>query len=207
MSESGTVNCEYLAGNQLCRSIVEDEEGRVAREKGCSQIVKNMCCYLCEHRESCEISCNYLDKSGASQSTSQKTLNIDQETRECQDRIERLAVLLADGKIGEQSYVSATKALENRLETLKKARGDPNVMLLPSKAVERLEEASTGRPTLLWYLVPFFFGILGGLVGYVGTKDEDTDMANGLLLFGAVWSIILYIFYWVALSSLIFNVR
>jgi hypothetical protein len=207
MSESGTVDCEYLVDNQLCRSIVEDEEGRAAREKGCLQIVKNMCCYLCERRESCEISCSYLDKSGGSQGTDQKTLNIDQETRECQERIARLAVLLADGKIGEQSYVAATKALENRLDVLQKAKGNPNVILSSSKAVERLGEASTGRPTLLWYLVPFFFGILGGIVGYVGTKDEDKDMAGGLLLFGTIWSIILYIIYWIALSSLIFHAR
>jgi len=207
MSESGTVDCEYLVDNQLCRSIVEDEEGRAAREKVCSQIVKNMCCYLCERRESCEISCNYLDKSDASQSTGQETLNIDQETRECQERIERLAVLLADGKIGEQSYAAATKALENRLDALKKAQGNPNVILSSSKAVESLEETSTGRPTLFWYLVPFFFGILGGIIGYVGTKDEDKDMAGGLLLFGTIWSIILYIIYWIALSSLIFHAR
>jgi hypothetical protein len=207
MSESGTVDCEYLVDNQLCRSIVEDEEGRAAREKGCSQIVKNMCCYLCERRESCEISCSYLDKSGGSQITGQKTLNIDQETRECQERIARLAVLLADGKIGEQSYVAATKALEDRLEALKSARGNPNVLLFTSRDVGRSEEVSSGKPTLLWYFVPFFFGILGGLVGYVGTKDEDKDMANGLLLFGAVWSIILYIIYWIALSSLIFHAR
>jgi len=80
-------------------------------------------------------------------------------------------------------------------------------MQSPSRDVEGLEEASSGRPTLLWYFVPFFFGILGGLVGYVGTKDEDKDMANGLLLFGAIWSIILYIFYWIVFSSLIFHAR
>jgi hypothetical protein len=207
MSESSTVDCEFLVDNQLCRSIVEDEEGRAARERSCSQTLKNMCCYLCGCRESCEISCNYLDKSGVSQSADQKTLNIEQETRECQERIARLAVLLADGKIGEQSYVAATKALENRLDVLQKAKGNPNVILSSSKAAERLEEASTGRPTFLWYLVPLFFGILGGIVGYVGTRDEDKDMAGGLLLFGAVWSIILYVVYWIALSSLIFHAR
>jgi len=127
--------------------------------------------------------------------------------RECQEKIERLAVLLADEKIGEQSFLAATKALENKLDALKKAKSNPNVMLSTSRDVEGLEEASSVRPTLLWYLVPFLFGILGGLVGYVGTKDEDKDMANGLLLFGAVWSIILYIFYWIVLSSLIFGAR
>jgi hypothetical protein len=202
MSEGSTIDCEFIVDNQLCGSIVEDEEGKAARQKGCSQSVKNMCCYLCDHRESCEISCNYLDKSDASQSIGQKTLNIDQETREYHERIERLAVLLADGKIGEQSFVAATKALENKLDALKKAKSNPNVTPSPSRDVEGFEEASSGRPTLLWYFVPFLFGILGGLIGYVVTKDDDKDMANGLLLFGAVWSIILYIFYWALLASI-----
>lgn len=207
MGESSTVDCEYLVDNQLCRSIIENEEGRGAREKGCSEVVKNMCCYLCVRRESCDIGCNYLDKSGAVQNVSQSAESIEQEKRKCEERIERLAVLLADGKIGEQSYVAATKALENRLDALKKAKSNPNVMMSPSRDVGGFDEVSSGRPTLLWYLVPFFFGILGGIVGYVGTKDEDKDMANGLLLFGAIWSIILYIFYWILLTSLFFRVR
>jgi hypothetical protein len=47
-------------------------------------------------------------------------------------------------------------------------------------------------PTALWYLVPFLFGIIGGLIAYVGVKDEDVDMANSLLLFGALWSVVLF---------------
>ena len=207
MGESSTVDCEYLLDNQLCRSIIENEEGRDAREKGCSEAAKNMCCYLCALRESCDVGCNYLDKPRASQNVSQSAVSIEQEIRKCEERIERLAVLLADGKIGEQSYAAATKALENRLDALKKAKSNPNVILSPSRDVSGFEEVSSGRPTLLWYLVPFFFGILGGIVGYVGTKDEDKDMANGLLLFGAIWSIILYIFYWILLTSLFFRVR
>jgi hypothetical protein len=200
MSEGSTIDCEFLVDNH-CGSIVEDEEGKAAREKGCSQSVKNMCCYLCEHRESCEISCNYLDKSDTSHSTGQKTLNINQETRQYLERIERLAVLLADGKIGEQSFVAATKALENKLDALKKGKSNPNAILSISRDVEGLEEASSGKPTILWYFVPFFFGILGGLVGYVATKDDDKDMANGLLFFGVLWQIILVIFYWWILTS------
>jgi len=203
VSENNVVNCEYLVDNQLCRSIIEDEDGLAVREKGCLEAVKNLCCYLCSHRESCEISCSYLDKLGSSRTTDQKSVNVDQEIKQCQERIERLAGLLADGKIGEESYVAATKALENRIEALKKAKGNPNVMLSSSRGIIGSEDISNGGPTLLWYLVPFFFGILGGIVGYVGVKDEDRGMADGLLLFGALWSIILYAIYWFAVLSLL----
>ena len=133
-------------------------------------------------------------------------MSVDQEIRDCQERIERLAVLLADGKIGEQSYATATRTLENRLEALKKAKDNPNDMLSSSRGIDRFEGTSSERPTLFWYFVPFFFGILGGLVGYVATKDDDKDMANGLLLFGAIWSIILYIFYWFILTSIFLHI-
>lgn len=52
-------------------------------------------------------------------------------------------------------------------------------------------------PSNLWYLVPFFFGIIGGLIGYVGTKDEDRDMAFNLLIFGIFWSLVLAFIAWV----------
>src|SRR4030042_3931086 len=140
MGESSTVDCEYLVDNQLCRSIIENEEGRDAREKGCSEAVKNLCCFLCARRESCDVGCNYLDKSGVVQNVSQSAVSIEQEIRTCEERIERLAVLLADGKIGEQSYVAATKALENRLDALKKAKSNPNVVLSSSSDVSGFED-------------------------------------------------------------------
>jgi predicted ribosome quality control (RQC) complex YloA/Tae2 family protein len=58
------------------------------------------------------------------------------------------------------------------------------------------------KPSSLWYIVPFLFGIIGGIIGYVGTKSEDSDLANNLLIFGILWSIVLYIAYWLLISSL-----
>lgn len=49
------------------------------------------------------------------------------------------------------------------------------------------------KPTYFWFLVPFFFGIIGGIIGYVWTKDEDNGFATGLLVYGLVWTICLVI--------------
>jgi len=51
------------------------------------------------------------------------------------------------------------------------------------------------RARALWYLLPFLFGIIGGIIAYVGVKDEETEMADSLLIFGIVWSIYLFLVY------------
>jgi hypothetical protein len=202
MAQSRSVECEYLVDGELCKSIIGDEEGKATRQKWCLEAVKNFCCYLCARRESCEISCSFLDEPGGSQGKIQASMGIDREIEECKKRIDRLAVLLADGKIGEQSYATATGTLENRMESLKKAKENPNVLPPSSMGVEKFEDASLHRPTLLWYLVPFFFGLIGGIVAYVGVKDEDKAMADGLLIFGLAWTFFLAIIYWILIASM-----
>ena len=58
----------------------------------------------------------------------------------------------------------------------------------PSKtsSVQKYEPS----PSLWWYLVPLFFGLLGGIVGYVGVKNEDKGMANNLLNLGIIMTVI-----------------
>ena len=60
------------------------------------------------------------------------------------------------------------------------------------------------KPTELWYLMPFFFGIIGGIVGYVSIKKDDRAMADNLLYFGIIWTLIVILVgiavYWYFLS-------
>jgi hypothetical protein len=46
------------------------------------------------------------------------------------------------------------------------------------------------KPTILWYLVPLFFSILGGIIAYAGVKNDDEDMAGNLLVFGMIMFVI-----------------
>lgn len=41
-----------------------------------------------------------------------------------------------------------------------------------------------------WYLVPLFFGIIGGIIAWAVTKDRDPKRARNLLIFGLVWSLV-----------------
>jgi hypothetical protein len=52
----------------------------------------------------------------------------------------------------------------------------------------------------------FLFGIVGGLIAYVGTKDRDQSKANNSLIFGIVWTFILSILYWAAFYYLISSI-
>ena len=66
---------------------------------------------------------------------------------------------------------------------------------------EKIDSLTRARypsePSLWWWAVPFFFGILGGIIAYVGVKNEDQDMANNLLTFGVVWTFVLAILGWI----------
>jgi hypothetical protein len=203
------VECEYLVDSRLCKAITEQSEGRDVRRKFCKNSPKDYCCYLCSDRENCEISCSYLDTPGESlHLDSTISSKIEGEIKKYEEEKAKLSVLLANGKIGEQSYLAATKTLESKIDELKKIKESP---AMSQKAVTALHESNeferaidlVAKPTALWYLVPFFFGIIGGIVAYVGTKDDDKGMAESLLLFGIIWTIILVVAYFAILSSIL----
>lgn len=59
MSTENDVKCEYLAGKS-CKAV-SGGAGETVRQDSCSNELKNLCCYLCDHRKSCEIGCDLLD--------------------------------------------------------------------------------------------------------------------------------------------------
>lgn len=73
--------------------------------------------------------------------------------------IKKLAVLFAKGEISEETYKASVQVLEEKLGGLEQIESDIYL--------------SRPQPSDLWYLVPFFFGIIGGLIAYVAVKDED----------------------------------
>lgn len=135
-------------------------------------------------------------------------LKVEREIKKYEEEKAKLAVLFANSKIGEKSYLAATMTLESKIENLKKAKenhklSQDTVSTLSERDEFEGEVNPTTTPTALWYLVPFFFGIIGGIVGYVGTKDEDQGMADGLLIFGIIWTIIVALAYFAIVASLL----
>lgn len=43
----------------------------------------------------------------------------------------------------------------------------------------------------LWYLVPLFFGFIGGIVAWAVNKDRDPKKARNMLIFGIIWTVLL----------------
>lgn len=203
-------SCEYLLENRLCRAVIEQDEGNSARREFCKNAPKNYCCYLCGDHENCEIGCSYLDeKVEPARLDRDIASKIKQQIRKYEEEKGKLASLLANGKIGEQSFSAATKTLDTKIEELKKAGESPSLEEIKTAIDQNIEiedtEDGATKPTSLRYLVPFFFGILGGIVGYVAVKDEDKDMAQSLIIFGALMTLVLvlifftfwlYLFYW-----------
>jgi DNA-binding transcriptional regulator YhcF (GntR family) len=86
-----------------------------------------------------------------------------------------LKTLILDGKIaGSLDLVTRVLIREPLLEEKAKAT-----------TIEKAE------PSALWWLLPIFFGILGGIIAYVGVKDDDRNMAENLLFFSILLSVIL----------------
>src|SRR5437016_11723401 len=52
----------------------------------------------------------------------------------------------------------------------------------PSNAAQHVSGA--------WYLLPFFFGIIGGIIAWAVNKDKDPKRARNLLIFGLVWTLV-----------------
>ena len=46
-----------------------------------------------------------------------------------------------------------------------------------------------------WYLVPFFFMIIGGVIAWFVNKDRDPKKAQNFLIFGFLWSAVVSIIY------------
>jgi hypothetical protein len=183
-------NCEFLVEGRLCRIGTEDPEFRRVRKKSCKNPRKNYCCYLCPVQEECKISCNYLDAKTESVSDSDYSLRIEEEIKEYDKEKKKLNTLWNEGKIGECSYKTAIDAIEEKTRKLKEVKKRDFTMREEEEVLKELTESptETEEPTGFWYLVPIFFALIGGIVAYVGLKDEDEDMANTCLIFGFVVS-------------------
>ncbi len=62
MKSTKDVQCEYLAADHRSCVSVDDVEGQKGRNVGCSAEVKDLCCYLCEKKGACDVSCSFLDE-------------------------------------------------------------------------------------------------------------------------------------------------
>jgi hypothetical protein len=117
------VECEYLLEGDCARQQQNCPEVKSARKEFCGNSSKDYCCYLCSYRENCEIACSYLDRSPESTSIdSDLSSKVEQQIKKYEEEKVKLSVLFANAKIGEQSYLKATQALDGKIEELKNSR-------------------------------------------------------------------------------------
>lgn len=202
--EKGSVKCEYLSENGSCKALMKNKEGEAVRDESCVNEVKDSCCYMCPEQEMCEISCDYLSTENKQESGRiNQATRMNHEIAKYKRSIEKLSVFYAEGKISEESYLRSVKNLEGKINRFEELKKNPKSLDSQqySSQLNKDEYDLVDRPSSAWFLVPFLFGIIGGIIGYVGTKDRDEDMALGLLVFGVIWTFVLGFICWMWLVS------
>ena len=58
----------------------------------------------------------------------------------------------------------------------------------------------------LWYLVPLFFGFIGGIVAWAVNKDRNGTKARNMLVFGIIWSVLIAIFFGATFLAIIASI-
>jgi hypothetical protein len=201
-----SVKCEYLSENGLCKAMMKNKEGEAVRNESCMNEVKNSCCYMCPEQDMCEIGCDYLSTENKQESGRiNQATRINREIAKYKRSIEKLSVFFAEGKISEESYLRSIKRLEGRIDRLEefKKRPESHDLQQYPPHLDRYEDDLVEKPSSAWFLVPFLFGIIGGIIGYIATQDRDEDLAMGLLIFGLIWTFVLGFVYLMWFFSLL----
>jgi len=64
-----------------------------------------------------------------------------------------------------------------------------------------MSEQQRNRGSITWYLLPIFFGFLGGMAMFFVLKDEDRQLAKNGVKLGAILTIV-----WVFVIALLWSV-
>jgi hypothetical protein len=190
----------------MCGAVSESFEGVRSRKRLCSNFVKNYCCYVCSEQESCSIRCSYLDGTGKRDFGSVLSDRTNREVEKYQNEIGRLTVLHANGEIGEESFLAAIKALENKIVKVKRTGVTDlpsNLLSEPSFNPDKVQKShefkgspEPEKPSYGWYLVPLLFGLLGGVIMYAALRKEDEGMASGGLFLGMIITAVDVLLFW-----------
>ncbi|MGI0022964.1 MAG: hypothetical protein ACRD9Q_08905 [Nitrososphaeraceae archaeon] len=63
------------------------------------------------------------------------------------------------------------------------------------------KETKNIEPPKLWYLIPIFMGVIGGLIMYLILKDQNEKMAKNGLYLGIILTVIIVVFYIISMAA------
>jgi len=127
-----------------------------------------------------------------------------QQSQEAEETVKKLTLLFHKGEISESAYKAAIKSLEDKLPKQRDRSATVRATSLAERPYDSSRiEAFSSKPSLIWYLLPLFFGLLGGIIGYIAVKDEDQNMADNILLISFFISFIDLVLTWLYWNSLL----
>jgi hypothetical protein len=67
------------------------------------------------------------------------------------------------------------------------------------------EQKQSESASAAWYLLPLFFGIIGGVIAWAVNKDRDPKRARNMVIFGAIWTFVGVFLWGLFIGSLVFG--
>jgi predicted nucleic acid-binding Zn ribbon protein len=58
----------------------------------------------------------------------------------------------------------------------------------------------------LWYLVPLFFGFVGGIIAWAVNKDRNAPKARNMLVFSIIWTVLVALFFGATFLAIIASI-
>jgi hypothetical protein len=105
--------------------------------------------------------------------------------------------LMADDDLANSTLKETTAVKKDNVDFCSICRGeiDPWTVVCPKCGFAQCRLKPDEKVSRMWYLLPFLFGFIGGIVAWSALKDRNCPMAQNMLIIGIIWTELVVLFF------------